>query len=69
MMAPPAEKKGGQKRLETKSLGITLSPTTVVKANVEESAKGETVALVMKGIHTHNFDMFIQVKPSLGNLV
>ena len=60
MMAPPAKKKGGQKRLETKSLGITLSPTTVVKANVEESAKGETVALVMKGIHTQ----FRHVYPS-----
>ena len=61
MMAPPAKKKGGQKRLDTKSFGDHIvADHTVVKANVEEGVKGETVALVMKDIHTH----FRHVYPS-----
>ena len=61
MMAPPARKKGGQKRLETKSFGDhIIADHTVVKANVEEGIKGETVALVMKDIHTQ----FRHVYPS-----
>ena len=53
MMAPPAKKKGGQKRSETKSFrDHIVADHTVVKANVEEGVKGETVALVMKDIHT-----------------
>ena len=61
MMAPPARKKGGQKRLETKSFGDHIvADHTVVKANVEEGVKGETVALVMKDIHTQ----FRHVYPS-----
>ena len=53
MMAPPAKKKGGQKRSETKSFrDHIVADHTVVKANVEEGVKGETVALVMKG-HPH----------------
>ena len=53
MMAPPARKKGGQKRFETKCFGDHIvADHTVVKANVEEGVKGETVALVMKDIHT-----------------
>ena len=61
MMAPPAKKKGGQKRLDTKSFGDHIvADHTVVKANVEEGLKGETVALVMKDIHTQ----FRHVYPS-----
>ena len=61
MMAPPAKKKGGQKRLETKSFGDHIvADHTVVEANVEEGVKGETVALVMKDIHTQ----FRHVYPS-----
>ena len=61
MMAPPARKKGGQKRLETKSFGDHIvADHTVVKANVEEGMKGETIALVMKDIHTQ----FRHVYPS-----
>ena len=45
MMAPPAKKKGGQKRLDTKSFGDHIvADHTVIKANVEEGVKGETVA-------------------------
>ena len=69
MMAPPAKKKGGQKRLDTKSFGDHIvADHTVVKANVEEGFKGETVALVMKDIHTQ-FRHVYRVKPSQGNLV
>ena len=61
MMAPPAKKKGGQKRLETKSFGDHIvADHTVIKSNVEEGVKGETVALVMKDIHTQ----FRHVYPS-----
>ena len=61
MMAPPARKKGGQKRLETKSFGDHIvADHTVIKSNVEEGFKGETVALVMKDIHTQ----FRHVYPS-----
>ena len=61
MMAPPARKKGGQKRLETKSFGDHIvADHTVIKSNVEEGSKGETVALVMKDIHTQ----FRHVYPS-----
>ena len=61
MMAPPARKKGGQKRLETKSFGDHIvADHTVVKANVAEGVQGETVALVMKDIHTQ----FRHVYPS-----
>ena len=53
MMTPPAKKKGGQKRLETNTFGDHIvADHTVVKANVEEGVKGETVALVMKDTHT-----------------
>ena len=49
MMAPPARKKGGQKRLDTKSFGDHIvADHTVVKANVEEGVKGETVFLSHK---------------------
>ena len=42
MMAPPARKKGGQKRLETNCFGDhVVADHTVVKANVEEGVKGE----------------------------
>lgn len=61
MMAPPAKKKGGQKRLETKAFGDhVVADHTVVKENVEEGIKGETLALVMKDIHTQ----FRHVDPS-----
>ena len=61
MMASPAKKKGGQKHLETKCFGDhILADHTVVKANVEEGVNGETVALVMKDIHTQ----FRHVYPS-----
>ena len=61
MMVPPAKKKGGQKRLETKCFGNHIvADHTVVKANVEEGVKGETVALVMKDTHTQ----FRHVYPS-----
>ena len=61
MMAPPARKKGGQKRLDTKAFGDHIvADHTVLKANVEEGVKGESVALVMKDIHTQ----FRHVYPS-----
>ena len=61
MLAPPAKKKGGQKRLDTKSFGDHIvADHTVVKASVEEGVKGETVALVLKDIHTQ----FRHVYPS-----
>eukprot|EP00435_Cladocopium_sp_Y103_P036206 s1446_g9.t1 len=61
MMAPPAKKRGGQKRLETQHFAEHLiADHIVVKANVEEGVKGETVALVMKEVHTQ----FRHVYPS-----
>ena len=55
-MAPPARKKGGQKRLETNCFGDhVVADHTVVKANVEEG-----VNLVMKEIHAQ----FRHVYPS-----
>ena len=49
------------KRLETKCFGDHIvADHTVVKASVEEGVKGETVALVMKDIHTQ----FKHVYPS-----
>eukprot|EP00435_Cladocopium_sp_Y103_P044832 s114_g12.t1 len=53
MMAPPAKKRGGQKRLDTRHFAEHLiADHTVVKTNVEEGIKGETVALVKKDVHT-----------------
>ena len=63
MMAPPAKKKGGQKRLETKSFGVHIvADHTVIKANVEEGVKGETVALHGDEVHPHT--QFRHVYPS-----
>jgi hypothetical protein len=63
MMAPPARKKGGQKRLDTKSFGDHIvADHTVVKANVEEGVKGETVAL--HGDEGHPHTQFRHVYPS-----
>ena len=53
MMAPQARKKGGQARVETKKFGDhTIADHVLVKTNVEEGLKGETVALVVKDLHT-----------------
>ena len=62
MMAPPARKKGGRKDwIITKAFGDHIvADHTVLKANVEEGVKGESVALVMKDIHTQ----FRHVYPS-----
>ena len=47
--------------METKSFGDHIvADHTVIKSNVEEGVKGETVALVMKDIHTQ----FRHVYPS-----
>ena len=53
MMAPQARKKGGQARVETKKFGDhIIADHVLVKTNVEEGLKGETVALVVKDLHT-----------------
>ena len=53
MMAPQARKKGGQARVETKKFGDhIIADHVLVRTNVEEGWKGESVALVVKDLHT-----------------